>query len=541
MALTEQNLEELKSHYQERQLTALREKYSDEMIWTLWKRWDKPLLKPGSFTRDPETGEVTGGEPEPIDEKGIREFSGPRVFMSIQEIDKIETYSDLLTTCFYDIFINFTKEEDYFSHIFDYEEEERVNIRCDTLDRVINTRLKNLMKELEDMGLDYFQKIKDFRGANCQNFCFKGGSLYKAHFDAANLFKTNFDFSDLKSASFIGVNLREANFRKANCDETTFNGSICFLTRFDKTLFDNCSFELANCFTTCFLKTKFYKANFFRANCISFQMEEADCVFANFDRAFCSNANFMKSQLKLAIFTEANINLAKFDEANCEFASFSDADCCSASFNNANLKGADFSFSKITCSTYINADVNIMTNFRNTDPIQKNWPMFNWSGMVETYIQIKNAFKNRGYYDEAGKYYFREMHCRRMAGPTKEYKSKVWNWLYRAYWNTKEWLKEYTIGYGEKPWLMGLWVIGTVFAFSGIFSATGYQCATNGAEFHFWPKALYLSVVTFATLGYGDYSPFGFWGKFAASFEALLGLLFVGLFVVSMARKIIRD
>ena len=50
--------------------------------------------------------------------------------------------------------------------------------------------------------------------------------------------------------------------------------------------------------------------------------------------------------------------------------------------------------------------------------------------------------------------------------------------------------------------------------------------------------SLYLSVVTFTTLGYGDWRPTDLWpARFVAMGEALLGASLMALFVVCLARR----
>lgn len=51
--------------------------------------------------------------------------------------------------------------------------------------------------------------------------------------------------------------------------------------------------------------------------------------------------------------------------------------------------------------------------------------------------------------------------------------------------------------------------------------------------------SLYFSLVTFTTLGYGDYSPIG-WVRVAATFQALAGLVLTSLFMVTLVRKYSR-
>ena len=58
---------------------------------------------------------------------------------------------------------------------------------------------------------------------------------------------------------------------------------------------------------------------------------------------------------------------------------------------------------------------------------------------------------------------------------------------------------------------------------------------TRKTEFNPW----YFSIITFTTIGYGDYAPRG-WLRWAAGPEGFLGLFLMAVFTVSFARKFIR-
>lgn len=51
-------------------------------------------------------------------------------------------------------------------------------------------------------------------------------------------------------------------------------------------------------------------------------------------------------------------------------------------------------------------------------------------------------------------------------------------------------------------------------------------------------RSLYFSVVTFATLGYGDIQPVGRWARAIASVESLLGALLLALLVYVLTRSV---
>ena len=51
---------------------------------------------------------------------------------------------------------------------------------------------------------------------------------------------------------------------------------------------------------------------------------------------------------------------------------------------------------------------------------------------------------------------------------------------------------------------------------------------------------LYLSLMTFVTLGYGDFQPAAGWLKLATGIEGILGVTLLALFTVAWGRKMVR-
>ena len=87
------------------------------------------------------------------------------------------------------------------------------------------------------------------------------------------------------------------------------------------------------------------------------------------------------------------------------------------------------------------------------------------------------------------------------------------------------------------------WVYGTVLCggmvCSIIFHAFLYQGVGLVAESLVFPNfadALYFSLVTFTTLGYGDFQPADGYRLFAAS-QAVYGYIFLGLLIALISRR----
>ena len=97
-------------------------------------------------------------------------------------------------------------------------------------------------------------------------------------------------------------------------------------------------------------------------------------------------------------------------------------------------------------------------------------------------------------------------------------------------------------GYGERllrPVFTALFVIlccSVIYTFGGVVT-TGAGGTSRVVDDFF--TALYFSIVTFTTLGYGDFSPSGGL-RFVAAAEAFFGAALMALFVVSLARKYTR-
>ena len=93
--------------------------------------------------------------------------------------------------------------------------------------------------------------------------------------------------------------------------------------------------------------------------------------------------------------------------------------------------------------------------------------------------------------------------------------------------------------YGEapfRPFIFGFLIVTTcalLYKFSGPQNFHGVSQPLT-----FW-EALYMSGVTFTTVGYGDFTPSG-WLRAVAVFEAFWGIFLTPLFVIALTRRYLR-
>jgi uncharacterized protein YjbI with pentapeptide repeats len=201
-----------------------------------------------------------------------------------------------------------------------------------------------------------------------------------------------------------------------------------------------------------------------------------------------------------------------------------------------------------------------------------------FSTSVSIYRQIKLAYQTSGDYRRAGNFFLRETECQRALMAAKRpllWTNRIptvgeiaviytpnlhrllhtcWNnlshYATRAVW----WLSNLICHHGENPGrllgVMGLLIVmfAVVHAHYGIQGHEGRPNIGPGLYFgmpdmesitRFW-HAIYFSVVTFTSLGYGDYSPRNEMGQICACAEAFIGVILIAVFVGCMIRKISR-
>ncbi len=93
-------------------------------------------------------------------------------------------------------------------------------------------------------------------------------------------------------------------------------------------------------------------------------------------------------------------------------------------------------------------------------------------------------------------------------------------------------------GHGERP-LRTLIAGIAVILFSAFFYTHGYLSEGGVPCRPDFSNAIYFSVITFSTVGYGDIIPLGP-AKAIVMFEALCGLFTMSLFIVGLSRKYLR-
>lgn len=276
---------------------------------------------------------------------------------------------------------------------------------------------------------------------------------------------------------------------------------------------------------------------------------------ARFTRAkFILTANFRNATFRFAFFNGAHFNsLALFQETTFqERMNFSEVECCpKIMFNNAKFpKDTNFHNTVLTnCEFYgSNIEEANLTGANWGKKITKNEVIpeerdREYEKAEKVYRSIKHSYKKSGDYDLAADFYYREMECvRKQKHPFKLKRVFTRGFIWHSI------ILRRVCGYGEKPGRALAWAAIIILFFAVLYypNPLGHGWIELNAEWKHqllpdFVKAVHFSIITFATLGYGNIHPVNLPANVVTAIEVILGYLMFGVLVTLVVRKIARN
>lgn len=248
-----------------------------------------------------------------------------------------------------------------------------------------------------------------------------------------------------------------------------------------------------------------------------------------------------------------------YDLSYCDFyrASLRDAHMFNANLDNASLMKADLRDANLNCASLRNANMlGIRLHGCKIENIEFGKTIFqedlaklaiaksNQKSAHEYFIQSEEIYRDlrkhaesEGLFNYAGAFIKKELTMRRMQQPKYSAKRIVSKAI------------DLFCGYGEEPIRIVGFSILLIFICAILYSLTGLNYhgefyifdvnAPLSQNINWFFSCLYYSIVTFTTLGYGDFTPIGV-SRAIAAFEAFTGSFTIALFVVVFVKKMTR-
>ncbi len=173
----------------------------------------------------------------------------------------------------------------------------------------------------------------------------------------------------------------------------------------------------------------------------------------------------------------------------------------------------------------------------------------------DTYLTLKNNFTGSGKYSDASWASVKEKEMEKLLlqHQIRQGTFKGWHAFQKRCEHFGYTFFSALFQYGENPWRLLWWAMVVILTCAAIYPITGisvpvwqdgsvimtYSSAHGLGEIgHVLLNSLYLSVITFTTVGYGDVLPMGLLSHIAAASEALSGIFFFGIFVFTLGRRV---
>lgn len=246
--------------------------------------------------------------------------------------------------------------------------------------------------------------------------------------------------------------------------------------------------------------------------------------------------------LSYADLYHANIHSGHLFNINLSNASLMKADCRDANLNcstleNTNLLGVKWAGSKfenVVIGEKVKQEINAKQAIKQGNA---NLSYDYLQQAEEIYRDLRKHAEQEGIFTLSGFFIHKELTMRRLQLPRYSLKRFISK------------LVDIFCGYGEAPVrIVGLsifiiFICAILYSFTGVsYQGTVYQVSssqTMSENISLFFSSLYFSVVTFTTLGYGDFTPIGI-SRAIAAIEAFTGSFTIALFVVVFVKKMTR-
>ncbi|RJT07567.1 pentapeptide repeat-containing protein [Halococcus sp. IIIV-5B] len=423
----------------------------------------------------------------------------------------------------------------------------------------------------------------DFRHAEMENVAFAGSKIQDSNFSGAELSYGNAVFSEIKNVNFDQANLYRFSFAESEMSNVNIHGR-----NMEKSTFSAIDLSRVN-----IPDIDFHNVNFSGSNLYDRDLRGSSFIECDFSGADLTDVDFGGVGLNDGVFTGATMAGTHFGGADLTDATFGEDDLTTCGFGGATLEGVDFESadlsgqdlsglnmreSNLNGADLSNANMeggNLQEcELENTVIEDANLRITDLSGaytyqcyMNKVWVNSESTFYPSGYdekdnpeYDKSARVYrnyqniFRENSLPEISRRFRIYekdirvKSKIsespivgrvsllsrWVWLYAESW--KRILATSAVIIALYSVLYNYMSVSEASPISSRQVVLGHTINFPGISYDII-NAIYFSVSTFTTLGYGDIQPNSIFTRILAGSEALVGSLLIAALLFVIGRR----
>jgi len=404
---------------------------------------------------------------------------------------------------------------------------------------------KDLTKEKIEPGWDWSEA--DLKGFNLKKLelstpknpaVFKNADLSEAHLEEARLLFAHLKEAKLEKAYLQGANLLNANLEGANLTHTHLEKASLIKAHMEGATSYYINLKEADLWDTHLEGAILVSANLEGANLKQAHLEGVDLRNANLEKASLEkahlegavliSANLKNTDLKGAVFRYADMYTSNLDGSNIEYAILSEED-----IHESGWKELRQSIKKLEKENI---------NRKAIDKIKRHLDssidvVYQYGKAADVYRVIKNILRQNGAYGKEAEYHYKEQRAyTKYLKKTRKYRKWLLNSAFKL-----------LCGFGEKPLRIVAWVIFVIVFFGTFFLVFNGIIPQNSTVSLHPLDYYYFSLITTATLSFGDIVPnpaAGLmdisWFRIAAMSEALIGTFLMALFIIVVAKRVMR-
>jgi len=369
-------------------------------------------------------------------------------------------------------------------------------------------------------------------GSNLSNAQLERAALRGAQLEGADLTGANADGADLQGAHLEGANLSKAQLKKAGLLKAHLGKAVLPDAHLEGAELEEAHLEWADLSGAYLKKAYLMRAHLEGANLSSARLEGAFLEDADLTGARLVNAHLKGADLQRADLRGANLYRARLQQANLNYADLrgpetnlikadmEGARLYAADLFQANIEGVNWGSQNILGEELLHKE---LSRQEEADEKTKQ-ELINEAAAV--YRNLKLWHNDRGMYDTAGEFFFREMTAKR----------KALKWHLNPFHKLWSLFVSFTCGYGERPLRAIVWAASVIVGMGIIYFLIGADWQLDA-----FGNSMAFSAMSFTSMGYGSWLEASeALTKGIGAFESFIGVFTIALFLITFVRKMTR-